>query len=97
MFDEWQMYPVVLDSIRIDVDHMREKGQNILTGSAKPSEGETMHTGTGRISRVLMHPMSLYESRESTGEVSFSDIIEGKDISGVSKLTLEELASVIVR
>lgn len=97
MFDEWQMYPVVLDSIRIDVDHMREKGQNILTGSAKPSEGETMHTGTGRISRVLMRPMSLYESGESTGEVSFSDIIEGKDISGVSRLSLEDLACIIVR
>ena len=97
MFDEWQMYPVVWDSIRTDVDHSGEKGQYILTGSAKPSEGETMHTGTGRISRVLMRPMSLYESGESTGEVSFNDIIEGKDISGVSKLSLEDLASIIVR
>ncbi len=97
MFDEWQMYPVVWDSIRTDVDHTGQKGQYILTGSAKPSEGETMHTGTGRISRVLMRPMSLFESGESTGEVSFSDIIEGKDVSGVSKLSLEDLASVIVR
>lgn len=97
MFDEWQMYPVVWDAIRTDVDHSREKGQYILTGSAKPSEGETMHTGTGRISRVLMRPMSLYESGESTGEVSFSDILKGKDISGVSKLSLEDLASIIVR
>lgn len=97
MIDEWQMYPVVWDSIRTDVDHTGKKGQYILTGSAKPSEGETMHTGTGRISRVLMRPMSLYESSESTGEVSFSDIIDGKDISGVSRLTLEDLASVIVR
>ena len=97
MFDEWQMYPVVWDSIRTDVDHSGQKGQYILTGSAKPSEGETMHTGTGRISRVLMRPMSLYESGESTGEVSFNDILEGKDISGVSKLSLEDLASIIVR
>ncbi len=97
MFDEWQMYPVVWDSIRTDVDHTSKKGQYILTGSAKPSEGETMHTGTGRISRVLMRPMSLFESKESTGEVSFSDILEGKDISGVSKLSLEDLASIIVR
>lgn len=97
MFDEWQMYPVVWDSIRTDVDHSREKGEYILTGSAKPSEGETMHTGTGRISRVLMRPMSLYESGESTGEVSLADIFEGKDISGVSKLSLEDLASIIVR
>ncbi len=97
MFDEWQMYPVVWDSIRTDVDHTNQKGQYILTGSAKPSEGETMHTGTGRISRVLMRPMSLFESQESTGEVSFNDILNGKDISGVSKLSYEELASVIVR
>ncbi len=97
MFDEWQMYPVVWDSIRTDVDHTRLKGQYILTGSAKPSEGETMHTGTGRISRVLMRPMSLYESNESTGEVSFKDILDGKDIKGVSNLSLEDLASIIVR
>lgn len=97
MFDEWQMYPVVWDSIRTDVDHSRQKGQYILTGSAKPSEGKVMHTGTGRISRVLMRPMSLYESNESTGEVSFSDIIKGNNISGVSSLSLEDLASIIVR
>lgn len=97
MFDEWQMYPIVWDSIRTDVDHSSKKGQYILTGSAKPSEGEVMHTGTGRISRVLMRPMSLFESGESTGEVSFRDIIDGKDISGVSKLSLEDLASIIVR
>ncbi len=97
MFDEWQMYPVVWDSIRTDVDHSRQKGQYILTGSAKPSEGKVMHTGTGRISRVLMRPMSLYESSESTGEVSFSDIIKGNNISGVSSLSLEDLASIIVR
>lgn len=97
MFDEWQMYPIIWDSIRTDVDHTGLKGQYILTGSAKPSEGETMHTGTGRISRVMMRPMSLYESKESTGEVSIKDIINGKDINGVSKLSLEDLASVIVR
>lgn len=97
MFDEWQMYPVVWDAIRTDVDHSGKKGEYILTGSAKPSEGETMHTGTGRISRVLMRPMSLFESQESTGEVSFIDIFDGKDISGVSKLSLEDIASIIVR
>lgn len=97
MFDEWQMYPVVWDSVRTDVDHTGLKGQYILTGSAKPSEGETMHTGTGRISRVIMRPMSLYESGESTGEVSFQDILNGKDINGVSQNSLEDLASIIVR
>ena len=97
MFDEWQMYPVVWDSIRTDIDHTRLKGQYILTGSAKPSEGKTMHTGTGRISRIIMRPMSLYESNESNGEVSFKDILEGKDISSVSNLSLEDIASIIVR
>lgn len=63
MFDEWQMYLVVWDSIRTDVDHTGIKGSYILTGSAKPSEGEVMRT------------MSLYESGVSTGEVSFSDIL----------------------
>ena len=97
MFNEWQMCPIIWNSIRTDVDHSRKKGQYILTGSAKPSEGEVMHTGTGRISRLLMRPMSLFESGDSNGEVSFSDIIDGKDISGVSKLSLEDLASIIVR
>lgn len=97
LFDEWQMYPVVWDSIRTDVDHTGLRGQYILTGSAKPSEGQIMHTGTGRISRLLMRPMSLYESGDSNGKVSIIDIIDGKDISGVSDLSLEDLANVIVR
>ncbi|MDO5557902.1 MAG: DUF4143 domain-containing protein [Clostridia bacterium] len=97
LFDEWQMYPVVWDSIRINVDNTGLKGQYLLTGSAKPSEGQTMHTGTGRISRVLMRPMSLYESKDSNGRVSIKDIMLNKDIKGVSDLALEDLAKVIVR
>lgn len=97
MFDEWQIYPVVWDSIRTDVDHTGLTGQYILTGSARPSEGATMHTGTGRISRITMRPMSLYESGESDGSVSFADIFNGKDIFGISKLSLEDIASSIVR
>ncbi len=97
MFDEWQTYPVVWDSIRTDVDHTRLKGQYILTGSAKPSDGITMHTGTGRIARILMRPMSLFESNESNGKVSLKHIIEGKDISASNELTLEGIAEAIVR
>ena len=97
LFDEWQMYPVVWDSIRLDVDKTGLKGQYILTGSAKPKEGSTMHTGTGRFTRILMRPMSLYESGESNGLVSLKDILDGKDIGAVSDLTLEELACSIVR
>lgn len=97
MFDEWQMYPVIWDAIRTDVDHTGLKGQYILTGSARPQEGTTMHTVTGRISRVLMRPMSLYESGESTGEVSLMDLFNNLDIVGESKLSLEDIASIIVR
>ena len=97
MFDEWQMYPVIWDAIRTDVDHTGLKGQYILTGSARPQEGTTMHTGTGRISRVLMRPMSLYESGESTGEVSLMDLFNNLDVVGESKLSLEDIASIIVR
>ncbi len=97
LFDEWQMYPVVWDSIRMDVDNTGLKGQYILTGSAKPAEGNTMHTGTGRFARILMRPMSLYESKDSNGKVSLEDVSNGKDIEGVSNLSLEDIASCIVR
>lgn len=97
LFDEWQMYPVIWDSIRTDVDRTGEKGQYILTGSAKPVENGIMHTGTGRISKLLMRTMSLYESGDSNGLVSLKDIIDGKDISGVSNLELEDIINVMVR
>lgn len=97
LFDEWQMYPVVWDSIRMDVDHTGLKGQYILTGSARPVEDSVMHTGTGRITKVLMRPMSLYESKESDGSVSLNDIINGKDVSGVSKLDFDSLINAMIR
>ncbi len=97
LFDEWQMYPVIWDSIRVDVDHTGLKGQYILTGSAKPITEGIMHTGTGRITKLLMRPMSLYESGDSDGKVSLNDIINGKDISGVSSLDLESIINVMIR
>lgn len=97
LFDEWQMYPVIWDSIRNDVDKTGLKGQYILTGSAKPKKGSTMHTGTGRFSRIKMRPMSLYESGDSNGKVSLKDILDGKDISATNELELEDIASIIVR
>lgn len=97
LFDEWQMYPVVWDSIRIDVDHIGLKGQYILTGSARPFEDSVMHTGTGRITKLLMRPMSLYESGESNGCVSLKDIIEGREISGVSSLNFDSLINAMIR
>lgn len=97
LFDEWQMYPVIWDSIRTDVDRTGKKGEYILTGSAKPVENGIMHTGTGRISKLLMRTMSLYESGDSNGLVSLKDIIDGKDISGVSNLELEDIINVMIR
>jgi hypothetical protein len=97
LFDEWQMYPVLWDSIRMDVDHTGLKGQYILTGSARPMEDSVMHTGTGRFSRLLMRPMSLFESGESNGSVSLCDIINGKDIEGVSNLDFDGLINAMMR
>ncbi len=97
LFDEWQMYPVIWDSIRMDIDHTGLKGQYILTGSAKTVENGIMHTGTGRITKLIMRPMSLYESGESNGKVSLMDIINGKEISGVSDLKFEDIINVMIR
>ena len=97
LFDEWQMYPVVWDSIRMDVDHTGLKGQYILTGSARPMEDSVMHSGTGRISKLLMRPMSLYESGKSNGSVSLNDIINGNEVEGVSTLDFDSLINVMIR
>ena len=70
LIDEWQMAPVLWDAVRFAVDQRQAFGQFILTGSAVPVEGATMHTGTGRISRLAMRTMSLFESGESNGRVS---------------------------
>ena len=74
LIDEWQMAPVLWDAVRFEVDRRGESGQFILTGSAVPSDNVTAHTGTGRISRLLMRPMSLFESGESDGSVSLSGL-----------------------
>jgi len=97
LFDEWQMYPVIWDSIRTDIDHTGLKGQYILTGSAKPLENGIMHTGTGRITKILMRPMSLYESGDSDGKVSLKSIINGEDISAVSNLELDGIINAMIR
>ncbi len=99
LLDEWQMYPVIWDSIRTDVDRTGLKGSYILTGSTNSLDAEEsiMHSGTGRITRLTMRPMSLYESHDSDGSVSLRDIIDQKDISGVSKLELNDLIDVMRR
>lgn len=98
LIDEWQMAPVLWDAVRFEVDKRNEVGQFILTGSAVPSDNVTAHTGTGRISRMLMRPMSLYESLESNGNVSLADLFAGKhDIEAVSELTIEKIAFALCR
>lgn len=98
LLDEWQMAPVLWDAVRFEVDRRIETGQFILTGSAVPSDNVTAHTGTGRISRLLMRPMSLYESRESNGTISLSGLFKGQsDIESISGLTIEQIAFALCR
>ena len=98
LIDEWQMAPVLWDAVRFAVDERGEKGQFILTGSAVPTDNATAHSGTGRISRTIMRPMTLFESKESGGQVSLRDLFAGKtDVEGVSELTIEDLAFALVR
>jgi len=94
LIDEWQMAPVLWDAVRNAVDVRGEVGLFILTGSTTVDESAIMHSGTGRISRMVMYPMSLYESKESNGNVSLGELFEnpGLDIDGTtSDLSLERL------
>ncbi len=96
LIDEWQVAPVLWDSVRTVVDERNSKGQFILTGSTvvEDAKGEVMHTGTGRISKMQMYPMSLFESKESTGSISLSELFDNDslDIDGVmSEMTVEKL------
>ncbi|MCM1155038.1 MAG: DUF4143 domain-containing protein [Roseburia sp.] len=98
LIDEWQIAPVLWDAVRHTVDMRGKTGQFILTGSAVPQDDAIRHTGTGRISRMLMRPMSLYESLESNGQVSLKELFAGKeDIAAISELDIDRLAFVIVR
>lgn len=99
LIDEWQIIPKVWDAIRFDIDHSGELGQFILTGSAVPIESQDIiHTGTGRFAWLTMRTMSLYESQESSGEVSLADLFNTKkDIEGTSQLDLERLAFITCR
>ena len=95
LIDEWQVAPVLWDAVRNEVDERRLKGQFILTGSTvvDDEQGEIMHSGTGRISQMAMYPMSLFESKESNGKVSLSELFnKNVDIDGLqSELTIENL------
>ena len=98
LIDEWQMAPVLWDAVRFAVDQRQESGQFILTGSAVPKDNAVQHTGTGRISRMLMRPMTLFESLESNGSISLKELFDGAtDGECFSSLTIENLAYVLSR
>jgi predicted AAA+ superfamily ATPase len=98
LLDEWQVAPELWNAVRFAVDKRRKKGQFILTGSVIPTRTDDMHTGTGRIARMKMRTMSLYESGDSTGEISLEALFDGNtDMEGHSKLSIEKLAFVINR
>ncbi len=98
LIDEWQMAPVLWDAVRFAVDRRGETGLFLLTGSAVPSDNVTAHTGTGRIARLTMRPMSLSESSESNKSVSLAALFRGEtDIAAVSNLSIEQIAFLIAR
>lgn len=94
LIDEWQVAPLLWDAVRFEADHSDKLGLFVLTGSSVPPDmSEVIHSGTGRFAWLKMRPMSLWESDESTGDVSLSDVFAGKlDIAGISKLSFERVA-----
>lgn len=99
LLDEWQLAPKLWDAVRFEVDHRQSMGQFILTGSAVPADmSQVTHSGIGRISRMVMRPMSLFESGESTGDVSLSALFDSCDEAlGRASLDIQRLAFVACR
>ena len=99
LIDEWQLAPKLWDAIRFEVDHRHELGQFVLTGSAVPADTkEITHSGTGRFTWLTMRPMSLYESGDSTGEVSLRELFSTPEtIDGASSIDMDRLAFLICR
>lgn len=101
LIDEWQIIPFILDAIRFEIDKRKKSGQFLLTGSTTlVDDKETIHTGTGRISRVVMRPMSLYESKDSNGNISLRKLFSSQDdyiiMDKVDK-NLDDIAFVLCR
>ena len=99
LIDEWQVSTNLWDAIRFTCDERNEPGQFLLTGSTVPPQAGVEHTGTGRIARVKMSPMTLFESKESVGSVSLRDLLSGEagSIEGENPLTVEKIAYLICR
>ena len=100
LIDEWQIAPKLWDAVRFEVDHRNTVGQFILTGSAVPPEtDEIFHTGTGRFAWIKMRPMSLFESGESSGEVSLKEMFnQPEKLLAENKIeSIDRLAFLICR
>lgn len=99
LIDEWQLEPKLWNAVRNEVDNRGEFGQFILTGSSVPKKlPSNIHSGTGRIIRMRMRPMSLFESKDSNGSVSLKDLFNNKEINGRNKkYTIDDLAYLICR
>ena len=98
LIDEWQVVPPIWDAVRFFVDKERGKGKFILTGSATPAHKGIFHSGTGRIGKIRMLPMSLYESGDSAGEVSLKNLFKNKlQPVKTEDIDLRELIDLTVR
>ena len=102
LIDEWNLIPEVWDAVRRKCDETTKKGNYILTCSTKLTDEEQKekihHSGAGRIGKIQMHTMSLYESGDSTGKVSIADMKNGIFKNGLNdKITLQKLANLIIR
>ena len=99
LIDEWQLAPQLWDAIRFEVDKRDEFNQFVLTGSSVPFDDmTTSHSGTGRISRMVMRPMTLYESGDSNGSISLLELFRGnEDLTAKSEIDFRQIAYLICR
>ena len=99
LIDEWQDAPVIWDAVRTMVDERQAEGQFILTGSNSVDKTQILHTGNGRITKMQMLPMSLWESKESNGSVSLKELFDNpnEDIAAISDLDLVDLIKAACR
>lgn len=98
LIDEWQIAPAIWNHVRREVDRRGDPGQFILAGSAQPTDDETRHTGAGRISRLRMRPMSLYELGTSNGEISLAGLLDGEKAEAADpEIELREVAEALCR
>ena len=98
LLDEWQLAPRIWNPMRHACDRRARSGQFILTGSADPPDDVTRHSGAGRVLRVRMRPMSLFESGESSGSVSLRRLLDGERlVGGRSGLEIADLVDLVCR